>query len=200
MPEKPPAKTAPKPAKAAEKPVKTVRAAGKPTEKTAIAAPKTAKKPAKAATKTTAKAPAKPKKPAKAIEPDIETKLEKAPRQASEEAELEARVRAVCALLSAKKAESIKVVHVEKITSLADYFIICSGRNIQQAKAIYDNLTEKCEEIGAQLRRSEGEKEGRWIAVDLGEIIVHIFNAEAREFYQLDKLWSNGTNIYEYTD
>ena len=109
-------------------------------------------------------------------------------------------VQLFCAALSEKKATEIKIIEVTSLTDVADYFIVCSGKTAPQVKAIFDNLEEKAEAQGVFCRRKEGYNEGKWIAVDYGNIIVHIFNAATREFYQLDKLWNSGNNVTDYKD
>ena len=106
----------------------------------------------------------------------------------------------ICKALSEKQATDIKIVSVAKLTDIADYFIIASGKSVPHIKATFDNLEEKLEAEGIFCRRKEGYAEGKWIAADYGIIIVHIFNQSTREFYQLDKLWNSGNNITTYTD
>lgn len=107
-------------------------------------------------------------------------------------------VNQICKALAEKQATDIKIVEIKKISNLADYFVICSGRSIPQVKAIFDNLEEKLEKQGKFAVRKEGYSEGRWIAVDYGEVIVHIFHKDTREIYGLDSLWNNGSNVTEY--
>lgn len=106
----------------------------------------------------------------------------------------------ICACLAEKKAENIKIIQIKGMTDIADYFVICSGRSAPQVKAIFENLEEKMEEKGVVATRKDGVNEGKWIAVDYSSVIVHIFHTEIREFYQLDKLWSNGSNVVDYRD
>ena len=107
-------------------------------------------------------------------------------------------VKTICELLAAKQATDIKIVEIGGISDLADYFVICSGRSIPQVKAIFDHLEEQLEKQGRFAIRKEGYTEGRWIAVDYGEIIVHIFHKDTREIYSLDTLWNNGSNVTTY--
>ena len=107
-------------------------------------------------------------------------------------------VKTICELLAAKQATDIKIVEIAGISDLADYFVICSGRSIPQVKAIFDNLEEQLEKQGKFAVRKEGYSEGRWIAVDYGDVIVHIFHKDTREIYALDTLWNNGSNVTAY--
>ncbi len=109
-------------------------------------------------------------------------------------------VKTICKCLADKKAEDIKIVDIKGMTDIADYFVVCSGRSMPQVKALYDHLDETMEKAGVVALRCEGVREGRWIAVDYGEVIVHIFHKDARQVYALDVLWSNGTNVQSYEE
>ncbi len=109
-----------------------------------------------------------------------------------------ATVQQICKVLAEKQATDIKIVEIRGISDIADYFVICSGRSIPQVKAIFDHLEEQLEKQGKFAVRKEGYSEGRWIAVDYGEVIVHIFHKDTREIYGLDSLWNNGSNVTEF--
>lgn len=107
----------------------------------------------------------------------------------------------ICKLLSDKKANGIVYIDVESKTSLCDYFVICSGKSTTQVKALAENLDEKMElNYGFTPRRKEGLREGRWAVLDYEDVIVHIFNDEARDFYHLERLWEDGRNLTKYED
>lgn len=95
------------------------------------------------------------------------------------------------AVLKEKKTGEMTVIDVADKTSIADYFIIVSGKNAPQVKAICANLEEKTEAEGVFPSRKEGISEARWIVMDYASVIVHIFNDETRDFYRLEKLWSD---------
>lgn len=108
---------------------------------------------------------------------------------------------AICRYLSEKKAYGIVYIDVESKTSLCDYFVICSGRSSTQVKSLAENLDEKLEkEFSLTPKRREGVREGRWAVLDYEDVIVHIFNDEERDFYHLERLWENGTNLTKYED
>lgn len=107
-------------------------------------------------------------------------------------------VNIICKLLADKLAADIKIVDISGASDLADYFVICSGRSMPQVKAIFDHLEEQLEKQGRFAIRKEGYTEGRWIAVDYGDVIVHIFHKDTREIYSLDTLWNNGSNVTSY--
>ena len=105
------------------------------------------------------------------------------------ETEIREQVLALCEVLDNKKALDILAVNVEDKTIIADWFIIASGRSTTQVKALCDELEEKAAERGLIARRKEGYQEGRWIVVDFGTILVHLFHPEEREYYNLERLW-----------
>ena len=105
------------------------------------------------------------------------------------ETEIREQVLALCEVLDNKKALDILAVTVADKTIIADWFIIASGRSTTQVKALCDELEEKAAERGLIARRKEGYQEGRWIVVDFGTILVHLFHPEEREYYNLERLW-----------
>ncbi|QQY80438.1 ribosome-associated protein [Keratinibaculum paraultunense] len=94
-----------------------------------------------------------------------------------------------------KKGFNVKVLNLKKITPMADYFIIASGNSTIQTVAIADEVEEKMETSGYPLLGKEGYQTGRWILLDFGDIVVHVFHKEDREYYNLEKLWADGEEI-----
>ncbi len=107
------------------------------------------------------------------------------------ETEIRTQVLALCEALDNKKALDILALNVADKTIIADWFIIASGRSTTQVKALCDELEEKAAERGLIAQRKEGYQEGRWIVVDFGTILVHIFHPEEREYYKLERLWAD---------
>ena len=107
------------------------------------------------------------------------------------ETEIRTQVLALCEALDNKKAFDILALNVADKTIIADWFIIASGRSTTQVKALCDELEEKAAERGLIAQRKEGYQEGRWIVVDFGTILVHIFHPEEREYYKLERLWAD---------
>ncbi|MBR1747864.1 MAG: ribosome silencing factor [Clostridia bacterium] len=103
-------------------------------------------------------------------------------------------------LLKAKKATDITVIDVAEQTIIADFFIIATGKSTSQVKALTESLEEKGEEKGLTLLRRDGEREARWVVMDYGGVIVHIFNDSTRDFYALEKLWEKGNNVTKIED
>lgn len=104
----------------------------------------------------------------------------------------------ICAILDDKKALDIQLLDISSLSILADYFVLCSGRSTLQVRALADEVEEALSKEGTLLRRSDGYSEGRWIVQDYGEVLVHFFHEEERKFYNLERLWSNGTNLTSY--
>ncbi|AKK03770.1 ribosome silencing factor [Corynebacterium epidermidicanis] len=88
-----------------------------------------------------------------------------------------------------KLAEEIAVIDVSEVLTITDLFVIAGASNDRQVSAIVDEVEDKLREVGAKPIRREGVREGRWALLDYGEIVVHIFRNEEREFYALDRLW-----------
>jgi len=102
------------------------------------------------------------------------------------------------ALLAAKacderKAVDIQLIHVEEVSSLADWFVIATGLSDVQVRAIATSLEEQLEQVGRLPLRREGLREGSWILLDYGELIVHILSPAARRYYDLEAFWAHGT-------
>ena len=90
-----------------------------------------------------------------------------------------------------KRAEDIVALAVQGISLLADYFVIMQANSERQVKAIADIIEEKVEEAGFEVRNVEGKDGANWILLDLGDVVVHVFKTETRQFYNLEKLWSD---------
>jgi len=90
-----------------------------------------------------------------------------------------------------KKAENILVMNVSEVTSIADLFILCSGRGERQVQAIADGIVEKAKAAGRVPIGVEGYSGGRWILIDLGDVVVHAFVPEERDLYKLERLWGD---------
>jgi ribosome-associated protein len=98
-------------------------------------------------------------------------------------------------ILDEKKAEEITVLDIAEQTTIADYFVIATARSTTQVRALFEHIEEKLEKKGIFAIRKEGVREGRWVVIDYASVIVHIFNDETRDFYNLEKLWTKGDNI-----
>ena len=97
--------------------------------------------------------------------------------------------------LDSKKGTDIKVMEVTELTSLADYFVICTGGSNTQINALCDAVEEALEKEGEQPLHREGHRGGIWVLLDYGCVVVHVFNDEARNFYSLERLWNDGKPV-----
>lgn len=99
-----------------------------------------------------------------------------------------------------RKASGLAVLNVEPLTTLADYFVICSGSSNTQLRAIADAVEEELSKHGLEPGSIEGYRAASWVLLDYGSVVVHIFKGDAREFYSLDRLWSDAKkeNIEEW--
>ncbi len=88
-----------------------------------------------------------------------------------------------------KRAEDITVLNMKGISLISDYFVICHGNSDKQVQAIAREMKEKSEEHGFTVKRMEGFDEARWILVDMGDIVAHIFHKDERSYYNLERLW-----------
>lgn len=100
-----------------------------------------------------------------------------------------------CDALDDKKALEIKVINIEKVSTLADYFIIASGTNHNQVQAMADNVDETLGRAGYEPKQIEGYQNANWILMDYRDIVIHIFDEENRLFYDLERIWRDGTVV-----
>lgn len=92
----------------------------------------------------------------------------------------------------ARKAEQIVALDLRGLSSVADFFLICSGTSEPHLKAIRDHLEREASALGSRPATVEGFPESRWIVIDFGSILVHIFHPQTRGYYGLEELWSDG--------
>ncbi len=97
--------------------------------------------------------------------------------------------------LSDKKADDIKILDIHKISVLGDYFVIASGNNVNQLQAMEDAVDEVMYKNGYHQKQVEGTRQSSWILLDYGNIVVHLFSKEDREFYDLDRIWKDGIEV-----
>lgn len=97
-----------------------------------------------------------------------------------------------------KKADDIKIIDVTGISQLADYYLVCSGQTSVKVRAIAQHVEEELTNAGHRLYGIEGMSDGLWVLLDFGTAIVHVMRSQEREFYNLERLWSQG-KVETYT-
>ena len=97
--------------------------------------------------------------------------------------------------LEDKKAVDIRVLDIEKISTIADYFIIASGANRNQVQAMADQVEETLGKAEIKKKSVEGYRNANWILLDYGDVVLHIFDEENRLFYDLERIWRDGTQV-----
>ena len=103
--------------------------------------------------------------------------------------------RAAVDAASDKKASDVILLDIRDVSTIADYFVICSGNNTRQLQAIADAVEEQLEKQGAKLLHREGVAETGWLLLDFGDVIVHIFGIKEREYYRLEHLWNDAKTV-----
>lgn len=90
-----------------------------------------------------------------------------------------------------KKAEDIVALNMQGISLVTDYFLICHGNSDKQVQAIAREIKDRADKNGIDVRRMEGYEEGRWVLIDLGDVVAHVFHQEERGYYNLERLWGD---------
>ncbi len=97
--------------------------------------------------------------------------------------------------LDSKKGMNIKLLKIDQVSSLADYFLICTGTSSTHVKTLCDYAEYTLEQLGEPLMGREGHRGNSWELLDYGSIVVHVFTEEAREFYSLERLWADAEDV-----
>jgi ribosome-associated protein len=95
----------------------------------------------------------------------------------------------------AKKAESLQVLDLQGISGITDYFVICCGQSTTQLQAIADAIEASLKAEGVRVAHREGRPESGWMLLDYGDVVVHVFLPETREFYALERLWGDAPEL-----
>ncbi len=103
--------------------------------------------------------------------------------------------RIIAGFAADKKAENIIILDMRKVANFCDYFVICSGDSDRQLKAIAQGIDEGLKDLGINLHLKHGMKSTTWILLDTGDVVVHIFETQAREFYGLEYLWQDAKQV-----
>lgn len=105
------------------------------------------------------------------------------------------KVREIASFALEKKAKDLKVLDLRGLSIMADYFVVCSGESTTQVRAIVDNVEQKMKEKGVRPLAIEGYRNSLWVLMDYGDVILHVFETEKREFYELEKLWIDAPRV-----
>ena len=103
-------------------------------------------------------------------------------------------------VLDAKKGRDVKIIHVEEKTVIAEYFVLCTGNSSTQVKGLVGEVEYQLERRGVKPYNVEGRDNNSWILMDYSNIIVHVFSREARDFYNLDKLYGDSSTVSVSTE
>ena len=104
-------------------------------------------------------------------------------------------LRTIIKTLDNKKAESIKAIKITDLTILADYFVIANGTSTTHTKTLAEEVEYQLSQNGVEPNRTEGYNGSSWVILDYGDIVVHVFYKETRDYYQLERLWAVGEKI-----
>ena len=97
--------------------------------------------------------------------------------------------------LDSKKGMDVKVLKTEDLTTLCDYFVLCTATSTPQVKAMSDACEKEMEKHGERVHHIEGHRDGTWLLMDFSSVVVHVFTDEARKFYDLERLWQDGEEV-----
>ncbi|SHE77151.1 ribosome-associated protein [Seinonella peptonophila] len=95
-----------------------------------------------------------------------------------------------------KKAHNVTILDIRGISTIADYFVICHGTTERQVQAIVKNIRGKIQEANIPCLGIEGIREARWVLIDLGDVVVHVFHKEERDYYDLERLWGDAESLH----
>ena len=101
----------------------------------------------------------------------------------------------VVAALEDKKGIDIRILKIADVTTLADYFVICTGSSNTQVNALCDSVEKAMDEAGEDMVSREGHRSGTWVLLDYSSVVVHVFTEETRKFYDLERLWNDAVEI-----
>lgn len=103
--------------------------------------------------------------------------------------------RSIVDVLDDRKASDIVLLDIRRQSIIADYFIICTGTSDRQVRALTDNVVEALHMVGVKPLHVEGRQDARWVVLDYGAVLVHIFAPDVRDYYQLEDLWHEATTV-----
>jgi len=93
------------------------------------------------------------------------------------------------------KAQELLLLELGELTLLADYFLLCSGTSDRHVRSVADRIAEAAKEAGIKLLHTEGMEQARWVLLDFGDVVVHVFTAETRDYYRIEELWADARRV-----
>lgn len=99
-------------------------------------------------------------------------------------------------VLEDKKAGDITILDIKELSTIADYFVICHGNSSTQVQALASELKKKLQESGLEIKNVEGYDTARWILLDIGDVVIHIFHKEEREYYNIERIWGDAAIVH----
>ncbi len=114
---------------------------------------------------------------------------------APQTADLPSELRDVVAAAEDRKALDLRVLALGDISDFTDFFVVCSGRSDRQVQAIAEGIQRRLRDAGARPLHVEGGRQGRWVLLDYGDIVVHVFDPETRAYYGLERLWGDAPDV-----
>jgi len=94
-----------------------------------------------------------------------------------------------------RKALDLKVLWLADVSDFTDYFMVCSGRSARQVQAISDGIVRELRDQGVRPLHVEGARLARWVLLDYGDLVIHVFDVEARDYYRLERLWADAPDV-----
>jgi len=99
-------------------------------------------------------------------------------------------------MLEDKKAGDVVILDIKELSIIADYFVICHGNSSTQVQALATELKKRLNETGIEIKNVEGYDTARWVLVDLGDVVVHIFHKDEREYYNIERIWGDAAIVH----
>jgi len=116
-------------------------------------------------------------------------------RDLAQDEESRRKLREVCAVLEDQKAQDVVVLDVREQTTVADYFVICNGTSAPHIRSIAEGVQDNLREQAKWRARAEGDANSFWVILDYGDVILHVFDAPMRQFYDLERLWADAPTV-----
>ena len=99
-------------------------------------------------------------------------------------------------IMEEKKAGNVVILDIKDLSIIADYFVICHGNSSTQVQALATELKKRFNEAGIEIKNIEGYETARWVLVDMGDVVIHIFHREEREYYNIERIWGDANIVH----